>query len=162
MQADSARGDFALGSAQAAQCLLCAACSLALRLKRRPANIAPGKQDGTSHQAEHGETQQEQRRQGLVRETGKERPVEIVIIEWREVRQPTATHFPSSHYQEQEQDQQTACPACCRAAASSQLGDEQRHHAKEEGKQAQVQPRQQRPDKIDVPTAESGFAGNDP
>ena len=161
LQADGARGDFALGPAQATQRLLSATCHLALRFNRRPSDITSGEQEHTSPQAQDSETQQEQRGQRLVWETGNQRAVEVVIIDWREVLHPGAVQFPPGHVQEHEQDQQPACPACCRTAAGRQLGEQQRHHAKEEGQQAQVQPRQQRTDKIDVPTSKSGFSSHD-
>src|SRR5260370_8853099 len=104
LQAERERGNFALGSAQATQRLLSAACHLALRLYRRAADITPGEQEHTSLQAQHGKTQRDQRRQRLVRETGNQWPVEAVIIDWREVLQPRAAQFPTHHVQQNQKE----------------------------------------------------------
>src|SRR6266571_624561 len=137
-----------LGLAQAAQCLLVAVCLLSLPRERRPTDIAPGEKDKTEYHAEQAQSHEEESRRWYIMETGNEWPVEIVVIERREVLHPAPIDLTSGDIQKQGQEQHTTRPTCCRAATGGTLGDQQCHRAKEEGQQAQVQPREQCPHHI--------------
>ncbi len=88
-QAHVARGQSTLGLAQTAQRVVVAGFLLAQPRERHSADITPGEEDETRPRTEHRETCQKHSRQGLVREAGYERAVEIVVVERREVAHPT-------------------------------------------------------------------------
>ncbi len=127
--------------------------------KRCPANIAPGEEHHAARHEQQAQAEQHKRSRRCISKTRDHWPVEVVIIERREVLQPAPIDLPPSDVQKQSQEQQAAGPARRCTPADRELGEQQRHHAKEEGQQAQVQPRQQRPDQVGM-LLNPGFTGH--